>query len=184
MAGRIQSQLWEIALDQHGYVTSADARSLGINVVELGKLSHRRQLERVAYGIYRFPQLPVTQLDSYMLAALWAGGRGVLSHNTALELHELCDINPDKIHLTVPRSYQPRRPGGEFYVIHHEDLGERQIGRFENIPIVTPATAIEQTIASGVPSHLLRQALETGRARGVVTRDGHTKLTQRLQERR
>jgi predicted transcriptional regulator of viral defense system len=48
-----------------------------------------------------------------MLAALWPAGRGVLSHDTALELHELCDVNPEKIHLTVPADYQPRRRGGE-----------------------------------------------------------------------
>src|SRR2546430_10207 len=65
MAGRIQAKLWEIALDQHGFVTSRDARALGINVVELGKLSHRHQLEHVGYGIYRFPQLPATPLDAY-----------------------------------------------------------------------------------------------------------------------
>ncbi|MPZ00543.1 MAG: hypothetical protein GEU97_21705 [Actinophytocola sp.] len=183
MAGRIQAKLWEVALDQHGYVTSADARALGINVVELGKLAYRRQLERVGYGVYRFPQLPVDEFDAHMLATLWAGSRGVLSHDTALELYELCDINPDKIHITVPGRYQPRRRGGELYVVHREDLGSEQVRRFENIPIVTAITAIDQGIRSGVPSYLLRQAVQAARTRGLVPREAEADLVRRIEER-
>lgn len=49
-----------------------------------------------------------------MLATSWASGRGVLSHDTALDLHELCDINPAKVHLTLPPDYSPRRLGGDW----------------------------------------------------------------------
>lgn len=184
MTGRIQAQLWEVALDQYGYVTSGDARRLGINVVELGKLSHRGQLERVGYGIYRFAQLPVTALHEYMLATLWAGGRGVLSHDTALDLYELSDINPAKVHLTVPNGYRPRRGDGDLYTVHHEMLDSGQIRRFEGIPIVTPPTAIDQAIGSAVPAHLVRQALETARGRGLVTAAEHADLASGLDERR
>lgn len=184
MAGRIQAKLWEIALDQHGFVTSRDARELGINVVELGKLSHRHQLEHVGYGIYRFPQLPATPLDAYMLATLWAGGRGVLSHDTALELYELSDINPSRIHLTVPEGYRPRRRDGELYTVHHETVDAAQVRRFEGVPIVTPGTAIDQAIRTGVAGHLLRQAIEAARDRGLVTKRERADLERRLQERR
>lgn len=65
----IRKRLWEVALDQNGYVTSEDARKLGIPVVELGKLAYHGRLQRVAYGIYRFDELPVTPVDSYQLGA-------------------------------------------------------------------------------------------------------------------
>lgn len=183
MAGRIQAQLWEVALDQHGFVTTADARRLGINVVELGKLAWRKQLGRISYGIYRFEQLPATRFDPYMLATLWAGGRGVLSHDTALELHELSDINPAKIHLTVPMGYRPRRQGGDLYEVHHADLDPGQIRRFEGVPIVTPAAAIGQTIRSGIPTHLIRQALGAAHRGGLVTKKQHSDLTRQLDDR-
>jgi len=32
-----------------------------------------------------------------------------LSHETALDLHDLCDVNPAQIHLTVPAAYRLRR---------------------------------------------------------------------------
>lgn len=183
MAGRIQAQLWEIALDQHGYVTSENARRLKINVVELGKLAHRSQLQRIGYGIYRFAQLPVTQFDAYMLAVLWTGGRGVLSHDTALELYELADVNPDKIHLTVPPGYRPRRRDGDLYTVHRQHLDAAQVRRFEGIPIVKPAVAIDQVIENGVAAHLVRQAIETARNRGQITDVEREALDAKLQKR-
>ncbi|MDR2372899.1 MAG: hypothetical protein LBD77_02095 [Bifidobacteriaceae bacterium] len=33
--------LWDVAVDQYGYVTAHDARDLGVPVVELGKLAAR-----------------------------------------------------------------------------------------------------------------------------------------------
>lgn len=182
MAGRIQRELWEVAVDQYGYVTSKDARRLGINAVELGKLAARNQLEHVSYGVYRFPQLPVTPLDPYMLATLWANGRGVLSHDTALDLHDLCDINPSKLYLTVP-GRRPERQGGELYVVHSEPLVDDEVTWHEGIPIVTVQKAIGQGIASGVPSYLLTQALRTARDRGAITAAEHRRLTDDLEAR-
>jgi predicted transcriptional regulator of viral defense system len=182
MAGRIQRELWDVAVDQYGYVTSKDAHRLGINIVELGKLAARRQLEHISYGVYRFPQLPVTPLDSYMLATLWANGRGVLSHDTALDLHDLCDINPSKLHITVP-GRPPERKGGEQYVVHSEALADDETTWHEAIPIVTVAKAIAQCIASGVSSHLLTQALRTARGRGAITPAEHHRFTGDLEAR-
>lgn len=44
---------------------------------------------------------------------MWAGG--VVSHESALVLHGLSDVNPSRIQLTVPRNNHPRAAGGELY---------------------------------------------------------------------
>lgn len=186
MAGRIQRDLWEVALDQHGFVTARDARRLGINLVELGKLAARDQLDRIGYGIYRFPQLPVTELTSYMLATLWANGRGVLSHETALDLHDLCDVNPAKVHITIPAGdrYRPDRQGGEAYVVHKEKLTPEHISMHEGIRIVTPGAAIAQCIRTGTRYGLIVQAIDTATKRGAITPAEHNELTAALKDRR
>jgi hypothetical protein len=43
-------------------------------------------------------------------ATLWADRRGILSHDTALDLHELCGINPAQIHITIPAAYRLQKP--------------------------------------------------------------------------
>jgi predicted transcriptional regulator of viral defense system len=162
-----QAQLWDVAVDQCGYVTLRDAAGLGIDDHTVRMLSARRQLEHVAHGVYRFPKFPAAEYDPYMLAVLWTGtAAACLSHDTALAAYEVCDINPDRTHVTVPRARRIRRGGGELYVIHHQDLAAEQISWWRQIPTVTLPAAIAQCIASGVPGYLLRQALATGRARG------------------
>jgi predicted transcriptional regulator of viral defense system len=117
-----------------------------------------------------------------MLATLWANGRGVLSHDTALDLHDVCDINPSKLHLTVP-GRRPQRRGGEQYVIHAEPLADDETTWHEAIPIVTVAKAIAQCIASGVSSHLVAQALRTARDRGAISPAEHRRLARDLEAR-
>ena len=81
----------------------------------------------------------------------------------------MCDINPDRIHVTVPTARRVRRSGGDLYVIHHQDLAAAQIGWWQQVPTATLATAMAQCIAAGVPGYLLRQALTAGRARGELS---------------
>ena len=165
-----QEQLWDVALDQYGYATLRDAVELGIDDYAVRMLVARGQLDRVAHGVYRFPQLPVTAYDPYMLAVLWTGtAAACLSHDTALAAYEVCDINPDRIHVTVPRTRRVRRRGGDLYAVHHQDLTTEQIGWWQQIPTATLPTAMTQCIASGVPGYLLRQALTAGRGRGELT---------------
>ncbi len=185
MSGSVWNKAIELATDQYGFITFEDLRGLGEDPVRLRQWVKRGGVERVGHGIYRFQQIPATALDPYMLATLWPAGRGVLSHDTALELHELCDINPDKIHITLPAAYRyrPRRRGGEQYVVHHENLVEDDITWHEGIHMVTPAMAIGQAIDSRVPVHLVRQAIEKAGRLGRVPRPALAGLTERLRDR-
>jgi len=171
MPGRIWQAAFEIALDQHGFVTFENITELGSDPAILRVWNKRGVVEKVGHGIYRFQGIPATPLQPYMLATLWPSGRGVLSHDTALELHELCDINPEKIHIALPPEYRPRRRGGESYVIHRDKLIEADLTWHDGIRIVTPAKGIEQAMASGVPRQLVRQALETATKLGRVSRE-------------
>jgi len=183
MIGRVIDQALELALGQFGFVTAQDLEDLGADPALPRQWLQRGRVTRAAHGIYRFPQVPPSHLDPYMLATLWPAGRGTLSHETALELHDLCDVNPTKIHVTVPTGYRPRREGAELYVVHHEDLDERQLTWHEGIRIVTEYVAIRQSTHSGVPGHLIRQALETARNRGRITAAQRDELGNRLEER-
>ena len=162
--------LREIALDQHGYVTAAQALDAGVTHADLSKMAARGRLTRVAHGVYRVPLTPVTEFDQYRLALLWTGvDVAVLSHDTALQAWELSDINPARIHFTVPRGRRLRRAGGDGYVVHHEDLVPGQVTWWQEMPITDVPTTIAQCIESGVPTYLLRQALERGYMRGVLS---------------
>lgn len=169
MANAVRDILLDRAFDQYGFVTSDDARSLGIDEKRLVDMERRGTLERVARGLYRFKVIPYTGREHLMEAVLWPRRtRGVLSHDTALELHELCDINPTKIHITVPRRYRINRDIPSPYAIHHRDLADSDRTLIEGIPVVTPAQAIEDAIATYVDPKLIDQAIDTARRRGLI----------------
>lgn len=165
--------IWErllgVAGTQRGYVTAADAVELNVNPAELRKLAARGRLMRVAQGLYRFTTWPAARHDDLMEAVLWAGGRGVVSHDTALELHGLCDVNPRRIDITVPAAYRPRKAGGERFRVWQRDLGAQDLDEVEGIPVVTPAKAIEDGIRHGLTPTLAEQAITTARERRLIT---------------
>lgn len=164
-----RDELWDISTTQHGFVTARQAKEAGIGKHALQMLVHRGTLERAAHGVYRFPQYPVGEHDQLALAVLWTRvPEAALSHETALDCYRISDVNPNRIHLTVAKHRRFRRADGEGYVIHYENLAANQVGWWQEIPTVTPVTAIEQCIVLGTPTYLLRQAMERGHAQGFL----------------
>ena len=177
----LRKELWDVAVDQYGFVTAADARALGAAPGELARLHRRGMVKRVGHEVYRFAELPVTPQDEYMLATLWPNVAAALSHDTALAVYELCDINPDRIHLTIPAGHRVQRAGGQGYALHRQNLEPAQLGWWEGIRTVTEKTAIEQGIDTGVPVHLLTAAIDTARRRGRITTVQEAALRNRME---
>lgn len=180
-----RERMWDIAASQYGFVTAVQAQDFDVTRGALQMLVQRGTLKRVAHGVYRFPKYPVSQYDSYMLAVLWTRApESCLSHETALDAYGICDVNPNRVHVTVGKHRRLRRAGGENYVIHHEDLSARQIGWWQEIPTVTAPTAIAQCITGGTPTYLLRQALERGHIQGYLTAQQREELADELEAQR
>jgi hypothetical protein len=117
------------------------------------------------------PLIPAGPLDQYREATLWPSGvRGVVSNETALSLYELSDVNPAKIHITVPRAHRPQRATPVLYVVHRADLRDDEITAHEGIPIVTPVRGVLDAYAAGLGPALIEQAIADGQRRGVLTR--------------
>ncbi|MBI4730250.1 MAG: type IV toxin-antitoxin system AbiEi family antitoxin domain-containing protein [Acidobacteria bacterium] len=168
MPGRVYAGLLEAANEQYGYITADDARAAGVDPAHLRIMHHRGLLTRVARGVYRFPVVPTTALDQYMEAALWPRTTAVLSHETALDLHGLCDVNPARIHVTVPARYRLRREVPLMYRLHRRDLDPGDLTRYEGIPIVTVYRAILDGVEADLGRHLVEQAMDTARRRGLL----------------
>jgi predicted transcriptional regulator of viral defense system len=177
-------QLREVAFDQHGLVTAAQAAGEGVGGAQLAMMVKRNRLQKLARGVYLVPQTPGGRYQNWELAVLWTGApEACLSHETALAAHEISDINPDQIHVTVGKRRRLRRAGGERYVIHREDLTSEQTTWFEQMPITTVATTIRQCVDWGTPTYLLRQALERTEGTSRLPRADREQLIRRLEER-
>lgn len=181
MPTRRFNELAETAADQFGLVTIDDAREVGYEAKTLAKLAGRGQLERISRGVYRVPFMPGGGMQAYMAAALWPQGiQGVLTHDTALDLWDVSDVNPDKIHITVPRGHRPQRAIPRAYVIHREDLDPAEVTAIEGIPVVKLTPALRQCVQEHLGRDLLEQATRHGRARGLLSAQEHEALVREL----
>ncbi|MEK6648842.1 MAG: type IV toxin-antitoxin system AbiEi family antitoxin domain-containing protein [Actinomycetota bacterium] len=179
--GRVQELLWDLAEEHHGVVTSRAAAAMGVRRTELVKLAQRGWLVRVGHGVYRLPKLAGTQWDELAEAVAGFGGRGVLSHSTALLIHEIADVNPNKIHITLPASYRPRGKKPSAVALHKGKLTDKDVEIFEGLSVVKPALAIQQCIEEeNVPFHLLRQATKNSLKKGRITEAQGVFLNARL----
>lgn len=183
MPGRAFLTLLDHAHENFGFVTPDDARDLDLDPTVLRVMAARDVIEHIDRGIYRMPAVPPTPLDEYMEAVLWTGRRGVLSHETALDLHDLCDVNPAAIHLTVPPGWRTRRALPAAYRLHRGRLDSQDIGQHEGIPIVAAGVAIQGAMDDGLGLGLIEQAINAARERGLITKRAEAELRMRRSER-
>src|ERR1700682_3351627 len=121
-------ELFALAEEHDGLLTSKEARAAGIQDSVLVRLAQRGRLERMTRGVYRIAHYPADRLAQYREAVLWAQANHhgpehiALSHETALLIYGISDLNPSRVHLTVPRSVRLRRKRPAWIMIHRADL--------------------------------------------------------------
>lgn len=108
-------RLYEIAEEQGGYFTTKQAAAAGFGQKNHGYHVRTGNWIRERRGIYRLARFPQAERPDLMFWWLWSRNRddmpqGVYSHETALSLYNLSDINPARLHMTVPRSFNTGGP--------------------------------------------------------------------------
>ena len=171
-------RLRERALDQYGYVTTGDARVLGIPPVELRKLHQRGGLRHVGHGLYRFEDIPRTEHDQFMEAVLRVGEDAYLTGDAVLALHDLALTNPRRIRVATPHRERGRLPD---YVeaVRARDVapGERTV--YEGIPATTVARALLDCRGT-IMDERLAQAVEEAARAGLLGRAERRRLLAEL----
>ncbi|MGI8547317.1 MAG: type IV toxin-antitoxin system AbiEi family antitoxin domain-containing protein [Gemmatimonadaceae bacterium] len=163
-------RVYNLAEDQMGYVTTAQAAETGVRPMTLVMMSRRGTLERTSRGVYRLVDFPTYPLAQYMQATLWPYERpGVLSHETALALYEMSDADPAKMHITVPTRFRIQRQVPAYLIVHRADLGSSEVTAFERMPITTPERTLRDCIAADLGPALISQAVEDGLRSGRLS---------------
>jgi len=169
-------RLYQIAEGQQGLFTTKQAKACGYadNVHPYHvRTGHWIREQR---GIYRLAQFPVSEEEQLVLWALWSANReevpqGVYSHATALAIHELSDIMPEKLHMTVPTAFRRLRPPPKVLVLHWADLAGQEIEPRQGYAVTTPMrTLLDMAAEESTPEDLLEQAVRDAVKKGLVPR--------------
>ena len=163
--------LLELAVEQAGYVTTADAAALGFSPELLIHHVGAGRLERARRSIYRVVHLPAANDEDLVVIWLWSKRRGVFSHRTALALHQLSDLLPAQVDLTLPTSDAGRRlwvPDG--VRLHHAEVADADRVWIGNVPVTSVLRTLQDCAALPIAPDLLHQALDEAEHRGLARR--------------
>jgi len=169
--------LYEIAQSQQGFFTTKQAISAGFTDPLHAYHVQQGNWIREHRGIYRLASFPNTERPDLMLWYLWSRNRddvpqGAFSHQTALGIHDLSDLNPSRFHLTVPKRFRRNSAFPKPLLLHFDDLPPDDTEIIHGVRVTQPLRTILDLARQGeVEEGLLIQALKEGMKRGVVTLD-------------
>lgn len=165
--------LHTLASSQAGYFTARQALAVGYAYPEQHYHVTRGNWERVTRGIFRLHDYPLAEREDLIVLSLMSHDRSgqpqaVFSHETALALHDLSDVNPARIHVTVPPGFRRRLPSG--IVVHRgvvptEDWEER-----EGYRVTTPLRTLTDIAKAPASWPSLQQAVRDALRRGLLRR--------------
>lgn len=172
-------RLFEVANQQAGYFTSGQALEAGYGYPLQHYHRKRGHWIPVGYGLFRLRHYPEGEDEDLVRLSLWSrdkSGRSqaVVSHETALRLHELSDLMPERVHLSVPKGFRKRPPRG--VVLHKARLEEGEVEDRRGYRVTNPL----RTLLDGArdprlsPEHLqaaVAEAVERGLVRRGRLRD-------------
>jgi hypothetical protein len=169
-------QLFDLAEQQQGFFTTKQAKAAGFAENTHPYHVHAGNWIREHRGIYRLALFPTPDRPDLVLWSLWSRNRkeevdGVYSHQTALSLYELSDLNPAKLHMTVPTNFRRNSDIPGIVVLHYRDLLKSEIQPGPGYKYTKPLRTILDLIEDGtVERTFIRQALRQSVNRGLITR--------------
>lgn len=162
-----------VASGQGGYFTARQAQQHGYASPHLRYHLSVKNFEKAGHGIYRLPIIPTSEHDDLIRLSLWSRNdrdepQAVVSHDSAIALHDLGEIIPSKTHLTVPATFRKLAPPG--CMLHKAMLEEQEIEERTGFKVTTPLRSILDVVDSTVSQEQLDKIVQDAIRRGMVSR--------------
>jgi predicted transcriptional regulator of viral defense system len=154
-----RAALSQLAADQRGLFSAAQARGVGINYAQLVRGAASGHLRRVRRGVYAVSGVTPSSWEEILGAALAAGPEAVVSHDSAAAVHRLDYADVTAIELTLPPHAHSRPPGA---VVHrHTDLGAPDLVVRRGVLVTSPCRTLVDLAGRWGPE-LTEKALDEG----------------------
>lgn len=165
--------LYETAAAQEGYFTAGQALQAGYAYSQ--QYFHRRRGNwlHIGRGLYRLRDFPPGEREDLVRWSLWSRDQkgepqAVVSHESALAVHELSDVMPGRVHLTVPKGFRKRVPPG--CVLHQAGLAAGDVEPRRGYQVTTPVRTLLDVADSTLSQEHLNRAVREALERGLVRR--------------
>ena len=166
-----KQKLFETASLQQGYFTAKQAIRDGFSYRMHTHYRQNGEWLEIDRGIFRLAQFPNSPDEDFVRWSLWSRDRNgrpqaVISHESALSIHDLSDVMPSKIYFTVPPGFRKKAPKG--CVIYRGRISDDEKEQREGFFVTNPLRTIIDSAASNFSIDYLEQAIQEACDKGMI----------------
>jgi len=166
-----KKKLFEVASFQQGYFTTKQAVCAGFSYRMHTHYKQSGDWLEIDRGIFRLAQFPNSPDEDYIRWSLWSRDRNsepqaVISHESALCIHNLSDVMPSKIHLTIPIGFRKKTPKG--CVLHRGRVSIDEKEQREGFFVTNPLRTILDSAETNLSMDYLGQAIQEACDKGMI----------------
>ncbi|MCL1890705.1 MAG: type IV toxin-antitoxin system AbiEi family antitoxin domain-containing protein [Coriobacteriia bacterium] len=167
--------IYEVAADNYGLITAAQAKELGISDKEMSALAKRGRLVRRGHGVYRLAHHVPTPNDAYAEAAALVGPDAYLYGETVIAMLGLAPTNPARLFVATPVRVRKALPQ---HIVLVKANGEATC--YDGIPSQKVPDAIRACKRTIMPDRLI-EAVSEARRQGFITDSTKAELLKDLE---
>lgn len=170
--------IYEIAADNYGIVTTAQANNVGASNKDLTRYVHDGRLARLGHGVYQVRYWVPTEYDPYAIAVALAGDGAYLFGESVIAMHRLAPVDPSRIDVATTRRVRRRMPATIRLIKRSED---DEVALYEGIPSQSIPSAILSCRKTLMPDRLA-EAAKNARERGLIRAEEKERILAKLEK--
>jgi predicted transcriptional regulator of viral defense system len=162
----LRRRLFALAAEQAGYFTAAQAKAVGYSYQAQAHHRAAGNWHVIDRGIFRLAEWIPDIHDDLARWTLWSRGRGTVSYESALAVHEVGEFESPRVNLTVPRGFTMR---DDAVVLHFADLPDADVLDRVGFRVTTPLRSIIDVASLAPDDEQLARAIDDAVRAGLVT---------------
>lgn len=123
---------------------------------------------RGIYSLKNFPSALRDQQD-LVVAWLWSNQKGIISHETALQMHDLSDVFPSRVHITVPTGHPKNKKKPSGVSVHYSNIAEFEMQWVDSVPVTAIARTINDIAMDNGDAVQIEKAINQAIKRGLIS---------------
>lgn len=160
----LYDDIYEIAADNHGLITSSQAIELGGAYKDLNRMVNDGRLTKVGHGVYRIKHHTPEANDIYAEYVALVGPEAYLYGESVIAMHELAPTNPTRVFVASPKRVRKNLPRSITLI---PSTGKEAVINYDGIPSQSIPAAIRSCESTMMPDRLIA-AVKRARTEGLI----------------
>lgn len=162
----LRRKLFNLAADQGGYFTASQAKEVGYSHQAQAHHVHADNWRRIDRGLFRLSEWIPDIHDDLARWTLWSRDRAVVSHESALAVHGIGELESARVHLTVPPGFSMQDPA---VVLHYVELPDGDVSQHTGFKLTTILRTLVDIASLSPDEDQLARAIQEASEAGLLT---------------